>query len=133
MVGIGADLVDVDRFRQVLARTPGVVARLFTDGERAYAERRRDPTERLAVRFAAKEAALKALGLGIGAVPFRDIEVVRAASGRPSLVMHAAAADAAAARGVRTWHLTLSHTGHVAQAIAVAEGAAGGAPGEVPA
>jgi len=131
MVGIGTDLVDLDRFRRVLERTPGVVARLFTDAERAYAERRRDPTERLAARFAAKEAALKALGLGIGAVPFRDIEVVRADSGRPALVMHAAAAAAAASQGVRRWHLTLSHTDHIAQAIAIAEGLDGGGSCEV--
>ncbi|MPY95131.1 MAG: 4'-phosphopantetheinyl transferase superfamily protein, partial [Acidimicrobiia bacterium] len=66
MIGIGLDAVDVPRFRAVLARRPRISQRLFTDAERAYAGRRADPTERLAARFAAKEALLKSLGAGIG-------------------------------------------------------------------
>ena len=66
MIGIGTDLVEVDRFRLVLARTPGVADRLFTDAERAYGDREHDPAERLAARFAAKEAVMKALGVGLG-------------------------------------------------------------------
>ena len=95
VVGIGTDLVDLDRFRQVLARTPSIVDRLFTESEQAYAKERRDPTEPLGVRFAAKEAALKALGLGLGSVGFREIEVIRAESGAPSLLLHGGAAEAA--------------------------------------
>jgi holo-[acyl-carrier protein] synthase len=120
VVGVGTDLVDLDRFRHVLARTPSVVDRLFTPGEQAYARRRRDPTEPFAARFAAKEAVLKALGLGLGSLAFRDIEVVRAESGQPSLVLHGAAADLARDRGVGHWLVTLSHTAHLAQAIAMA-------------
>jgi holo-[acyl-carrier protein] synthase len=120
VVGIGTDLVDLDRFRQVLARTPSIVDRLFTESEKAYAKERRDPTEPLGVRFAAKEAALKALGLGLGSVGFREIEVIRAESGAPSLVLHGGAAEAASARGVGRWMLTLSHTSHMAQAVALA-------------
>ena len=120
VVGIGTDLVDLDRFRQVLARTPSIVDRLFTESEQAYAKERRDPTEPLGVRFAAKEAALKALGLGLGSVGFREIEVIRAESGAPSLLLHGGAAEAAFARGVGRWMLTLSHTSHLAQAVAMA-------------
>ena len=120
MIGIGADLVDVDRFRLALQRTPRLVDRLFSDAEQAYARRRRDPAERFAARFAAKEAAMKALGVGLGAFPLRDVEVVRADSGEPSLVLHGRAAELAASRGVTTWLLTLSHTSGVAHAIAVA-------------
>ena len=83
--GLGIDLVDVERFRRALARRPGLIDRLFTSGEREYAERRDDPTERYAVRFAAKEAALKSLGVGIGAADWHDIEVSRNDDGRPSL------------------------------------------------
>ena len=54
LIGIGVDLVEVDRMRRTLARTPALVERLFTDAERDYCERRRDPTERFAARFAAK-------------------------------------------------------------------------------
>ena len=98
----------------------GPVDRLFTADERAYAEQRRDPTERYAVRFAAKEAAMKAMGLGIGAFPWRDVEVVRADSGAPSLVLHRRAAAVAREHGVSEWRLTLSHTATVAQAVALA-------------
>ncbi len=84
--GIGVDAVDVVRFRHVMERRPGIVDRLFTDTERAYAERSRDPGPRLAARFAAKEAVLKALGVGVGAAGFRDVEVVRGDNGEPGLV-----------------------------------------------
>lgn len=122
MIGIGTDLVDVERFRAALDRTPTIVDRLFTTGEQAYASARRDPAEHLAVRFAAKEATLKAMGLGLGGVPFREIEVVRASSGEPSLRLHAMASAAARERGVARWLLTLTHTHRTAHAIAVAIG-----------
>lgn len=120
MIGIGVDLVDVARFRATLARTPTIVERLFTPGERAYAEQATDPTERYAVRFAAKEAAMKALGVGLGAFDWHDVEVVRAASGAPSLRVTGRAEALAQAAGVGTWKLTLAHTHVTAEAIAVA-------------
>jgi holo-[acyl-carrier protein] synthase len=123
VIGIGTDLVDLDRMRDVLARTPTIIDRLFTVEEQRYARQRRDPTERFGGRFAAKEAAMKALGLGLGGLRFRDIEVVRAESGAPSLRLHAGAADRAAALGVRRWLVTISHTDHVAQAVVLALGA----------
>ena len=120
MIGIGTDLVELDRFRLALTRTPGIVDRLFTDGEREYAQKRKDPTERFAARFAAKEAVLKALGAGIGECDFREIEVVRADSGAPSVLLHGRAAALAGDRGVGEWRLTMTHTASLAQAIAVA-------------
>jgi holo-[acyl-carrier protein] synthase len=120
VIGIGSDLVELGRFRVALARTPTLAERLFSDAERAYAAQRADPTERLAVRFAAKEAVMKALGVGIGAFAMHDVEVVRADSGQPSLVLRGAAAALAAERGVSRWLLTLTHTERVAQAVAVA-------------
>lgn len=118
MTGVGVDAVDVDRFRDVLARRPAVADRLFTDGERA--DGRGDP-QRLAARFAAKEATMKALGRGIGSFGWRDVEVVRAGSGAPSLRLAAAAAELARQRGVARWHVSLTHTGRVAIALVVAE------------
>jgi holo-[acyl-carrier protein] synthase len=118
--GIGADLVDLDRFRVALVRTPSLAERLFSEGERVYAGEAHDPTERLAARFAAKEAVMKALGVGLGAFALRDVEVVRAGSGAPSLVLRGGAQRVADERGVSSWLLTLSHTRLVAQAVAVA-------------
>ena len=120
MKGIGIDAVEVDRFRRVLHRTPGVARRLFTDGERAAGSRRPDPAQRLAARFAAKEAVMKALGVGLGAFGFHDVEVVNAPSGKPGLVLRGKAAALARAQGVRGWELSLTHTDHTAHAVAVA-------------
>lgn len=122
LLGIGIDAVELARFATVLVRTPTFVDRVFTPGERAYAERRHDPTERYAARFAAKEATLKALGVGIGACGFREIEVCRDDEGAPSLVLHGAAAELAEARRVVRLALTLTHTDLHAEALVVALG-----------
>lgn len=124
VLGIGTDLVDVDRLRRALERTPSLRDRLFTDDEWAYSSRHRDPTPHLAARFAAKEAAMKALGAGMARMPFAQIEVVRDAEGVPSLRLHGAAAEVARSAGVRRWHLSLTHTDSLAQAFAVAMGTA---------
>lgn len=121
IVGIGTDVVDLHRFRESLERTPGLRDRLFTDHERVYAERKADPTDRLAARFAAKEATMKALGVGIGAIRMADIEVVHHDDGRPELVLHGSARRLAAHKGVAHWHLSLTHSDTVAQAMVVAE------------
>jgi holo-[acyl-carrier protein] synthase len=122
ILGVGVDLCEVERMRRVMARTPGFVERVFTPGERDYCRARRDPTERFAARFAAKEAVLKAMGVGVGACALREIEVVRAESGQPGLVLHGGAAHLAADRGVAAWHLSLSHSATMAEALVVAVG-----------
>ena len=76
MIGLGIDAVDVDRFAEVLARQPRMAGRLFTDDERIV-----DATPRLAARFAVKEAVMKALGVGLGAFGWHDVETVRTAIG----------------------------------------------------
>jgi holo-[acyl-carrier protein] synthase len=122
VTGIGIDAVDLPRFRRVLERRPTIVERVFTPGELAYAESSKDPAPHLAARFAAKEAVLKALGVGIGAVGWRDMEVVRAEGGAPSLSLTGRAAQLCVDRGVARWHLSLSHTDTVAVASVIAEG-----------
>lgn len=117
--GVGVDAVDVGRFRAVLARRPAVAERLFTEAERADGA---GDAQRLAVRFAAKEATMKALGTGIGGVGWHDVEVVRPPLGAPSLRLRAAAAALAGERGVARWHVSLTHTDTVAVAMVVAEG-----------
>jgi holo-[acyl-carrier protein] synthase len=120
-VGVGIDAVDVDRFRATLDRRPALRQRLFTEAEQTYADRAADPTERLAARFAAKEATMKALGVGIGAFPFTDVEVVRHHPEAPELVLHRSAAALAERAGVGRWHLSLTHTGSMALASVAAE------------
>ncbi|HXH57940.1 holo-ACP synthase [Iamia sp.] len=121
MKGLGTDVVDLDRFRLALARTPRLRERLFTAGERAVADARRDPIPALAVRFAAKEAVMKALGVGLGAFAWHDVEVERATSGRPTLNITGTAATLAAEAGVTAWHLSLSHSDLVAMAVVAAD------------
>ena len=114
IVGIGVDVVDVDRFGRQLERTPGLRERLFVPAERALNLRS------LAARFAAKEAVAKALGAP-GGLRWTDAEVVSDANGRPRLVLHGGVAEEAAAQGITTWHLSLSHDAGVATAVVVAE------------
>ena len=120
MIGLGIDAVGVDRFRRALARTPRMAERLFTDDERAYGARFVDPAPRLAARFAAKEATMKALGVGLGAFDFRDVEVRMASSGAPSLRLTGRAAALAGERGATTFHLSITHTDVVAEAVVAA-------------
>lgn len=122
VIGVGIDLVDVARFRDTLTRTPALRERMFTPGERAYAEQANDPTERYAVRFAAKEAVMKAMGVGLGAFGFHDVEVLRADDGVPSLRVVSAAELLAVERGVIGWQLSLTHTATSAGAVVVALG-----------
>jgi holo-[acyl-carrier protein] synthase len=132
VVGVGVDAVDLDRFRRVLDRRVHLADRLFTAGERAYAAAASDPVPRLSTRFAAKEATMKALGVGLGAFAFTEVEVVRTGLGAPRLVLHGSALQRAAAAGVWRWHISLTHTDRLAMALVVAEGrVAGGGAGSV--
>jgi holo-[acyl-carrier protein] synthase len=121
VVGVGIDVVDVERFRRVLARTPGMRRRVFTPAELEYVAPRIDPVPSLAARFAAREAVMKALGLGLGAFGFHDVSVRVAASGAPSLIVVDTAAELAAERGIAALHLSLAHDGPVAIAMVVAD------------
>jgi len=117
VVAIGVDLVDIDRIRTVIERQPRFIDRVYTEAERDYCVRRKDPAERFAARFAAKEAVLKALGTGLGGADFADIEVVRLDSGQPTLAIRGRAASLATELGIGGWLITLSHSNHLAQAF----------------
>jgi holo-[acyl-carrier protein] synthase len=120
VVGVGIDVVEVRRMARALERTTGFADRCFTDAEQATCRRHHDAAASFAARFAAKEAVLKALGLGIFAVPLVDIEVVGGAGTAPSVVLSGAAASAAAAAGAARWLVSLTHDGGVAAAVVVA-------------
>lgn len=120
MIGLGLDAVEIDRFRRVLARSPRLAERLFTDDERAYGARYADPAPRLAARFAAKEATMKALGVGLGAFDFRDVEVCSAPGGAPSLRLSGRALALALSRGVTSLRVSITHTESMAEAVVAA-------------
>jgi holo-[acyl-carrier protein] synthase len=120
VAGAGIDAVELDRFRQSLSRTPGLLERLFSPAERDYAFEMIDPTERLAARFAAKEAVMKAMGVGLWTFKLRDVEVARRSNGSPFLVLHGKAAELARTLGICDWVLSITHTDLTAYALAVA-------------
>ena len=123
ILGTGIDIIEVERIEQALLRHGDrFLARLFTPGEIAYSESSKTHrTRRLAARFAAKEATLKAFGLGLRDVKWTDIEVVHDALGKPSLRLTGRLAEIAAERGVARLHLSLSHCKEYAIAQVVAE------------
>ncbi|HEX6989842.1 MAG TPA: holo-ACP synthase [Bacillota bacterium] len=124
IIGIGVDLVAVDRIARVVGRRgERFLSRVFTPAELAACPPGEQYARRLAARFAAKEAVLKALGTGLAAgIRWREIEVQRPARGRPAITLHGRAAQHAAALGVARLHLSLSHDGPFAAAFVVAEG-----------
>ena len=125
ITGLGVDIVEIDRMRQALERRPRMKERLFSAEERAYCDKRSRPEVHYALRFAAKEAVLKALGTGFSGMRFTDVEVVREQSGRPVPRLSGRAAEQAEALGIVEMHLSLSftHSTAVASAVAITEGA----------
>ncbi len=125
VLGLGVDIVEVDRMAAALERRPRMKERLFSEEERRYCDKRSRPAVHYALRFAAKEAVLKALGTGFSGMRFRDVEVSRDSTGRPVPILHGAAAARAAELGIVEMHLSLSftHTTAVASAVAITESA----------
>ncbi|MGH3549929.1 MAG: holo-ACP synthase [Pseudonocardiaceae bacterium] len=116
----GVDLVDVHRIAGLVeAGGDTFVSDVWTEGERAYCE---GVPERLAGRWGAKEAAMKAIGLGFPDVSFRDIEVTSSVGHQPRLHLHGAAAAAAEALGLSDWSVSLSHEGGLAVAFVIGTG-----------
>jgi holo-[acyl-carrier protein] synthase len=124
IVGMGIDITEVSRMREAIERRGrALVKRVFTPAEIAYCESHRDPYERFAARFAAKEAGMKALGTGWRrGVRWVDLEVVRLPSGRPILELHGKAHEIAAKLGVASISLTMTHSGNTALAQVIFEG-----------
>ena len=115
-MGIGLDMLEIDRIERALERRPGLATRLFRPGELAYASGRGRPGEHLAARFCAKEAVSKALGLEVFA-PL-DIEVL-GGGGDVGLQLHGAARERAGALGVEV-DISMTHTHGMAAAVAIA-------------
>jgi len=115
IIGVGIDVVDIERFGTALKRTPAMRERLFTETERHLG------IASLAARFAAKEALAKALGAPAG-LSWMDAAVVTDESGRPHLQVTGTVASRADALGVGSLHVSLSHDAGIASAVVVAEG-----------
>ncbi|HEY0509840.1 MAG TPA: holo-ACP synthase [Blastococcus sp.] len=121
IIGVGIDVVPVERFAASLTRTPGLRDRLFTVAEQHTPSGAPRSGESLAARFAAKEAVAKALGAP-GDLRWHDAEVIVGEHGRPHLEVRGTVAGRAAQLGVSSWHVSLSHDGGIASAVVIAEG-----------
>jgi holo-[acyl-carrier protein] synthase len=121
IIGVGIDVVPVERFAESLIRTPGLRDRLFTEAEQRTPSGNLRTGESLAARFAAKEAVAKALGAP-GDLHWHDAEITVGEHGRPHLEVSGTVAGRAAQLGVSAWHLSMSHDGGIASAVVVAEG-----------
>src|SRR5271169_5321830 len=121
VVGLGTDLIETRRVQESIDRFgTRFLERIFTPGEIAYCNRKKNSAESFAARFAAKEAGAKALGTGISfGVSWLEIEVVREPSGRPTLQFHGRAAQIAARMGFAHAALSITHTAEVAAASVV--------------
>jgi holo-[acyl-carrier protein] synthase len=123
IIGTGIDIVEIRRIRAVLKRQgERFLYRVFTEAEREYCARHRDPAPCFAARFAVKEAAFKALGTGWArGVTWCDIEVGRKPGQAPSLLIHGEARRIADTLRVRKAHVTLSHAEDAAVACVILE------------
>ena len=120
MPALGIDIVEIQRMADTLTRRPSFRERVFTEHERWYCEHKSSPETHYALRFAAKEAVLKALGTGFSGMRFTDVEIVNDRSGRPTAVLHGAAKERADALGILEVHVSLSYTHTTAVASAFA-------------
>ncbi len=124
ILGVGIDVVDVERMKSLLTRRPKIVERLFSAAEQEYSVKQADPSRRLAVRFAAKEAVMKALSANFGTIGWKEVEVVRNEQPNPRPVevqLTGRAAQLAKDQGVVDIQISLSHSDTTAIAIALAQ------------
>ncbi len=122
IIGMGIDVCPIERMKSIVERHGDIfIDRIFTEGEKSHAGKGMAMAERLAARFAAKEATIKAFRAPEG-LRWKDMEVVNARSGAPSLRLHGNLARISDERGVRGCHLSLTHAGGIAIAVVVLEG-----------
>lgn len=122
ILGTGVDLVEIARMRRACTEHAHFVMRVFTEAERKDALSDRPRYERLAGRFAVKEAVSKALGCGIGPISFQDIETVNDPSGSPRVQLYGRADARAVELGVTNIHVSISHEKNMAVAMIILEG-----------
>lgn len=119
--GIGVDIIEIKRIKAAVQRRPRLLERIFTQEELRYCLAKDDPWPSLAARFAAKEAVMKAMGVGLGAFPWQNIEVVKEDYHAPVLKLSGKGLSCAEKQGITHWHLSLSHNRSEAIAFVIAE------------
>src|SRR5215471_20020748 len=116
---VGVDAIEISRIRRALERYPSFRDRCFTEAERAYCDSRKNPAQSYAGRFAGKEAVGKALGLGVArAFAWQEVEIV--GRPKPAVRLSGRLAERAAALGIDSVDLSMTHSRELAQAVAVA-------------
>ncbi|MGD9570280.1 MAG: holo-ACP synthase [Thermoleophilia bacterium] len=118
VIGVGVDVMEIERFATALARRPRLAERCFTEAEAAYCAAKPFPPQHFAARFAAKEAVGKALGIGM--TRWREVEVIRG-RGAPTIALHGRYAERGRQLGVERIHISLTHGEQSAIAFAVVE------------
>jgi len=123
IIGIGIDVIENARIRESLERFGDrFLSRIYTDGEKEYCKKHASPEIHFAARFAAKEAAFKALGTGwSGGIKWRDVEITRLSSGKPELHLHDEALNLAKKMGVTRFHVSLTHDRSISCAVVIFE------------
>ena len=119
--GIGTDMVEISRIQKAIEKNPRFLQKVYTEKEIAYCQRKRNPWQSFAARFAAKEAVSKAMGTGLGKIGLTDIEVLNQSSGQPQIILHGAAKVFATEHGFVRVHISLSHSEAYAIATAIIE------------
>jgi holo-[acyl-carrier protein] synthase len=119
--GTGIDIVEIDRFKRAIERRSRLIDRVFTKAERDYCLERNKPHLHFAVRFAAKEAVAKSLGIGFRNIKWQDIEIIKMSSGKPTVVLHNEAKKIADSMEISLIDVSLSFskTNAIASAVAL--------------
>lgn len=121
IVGVGVDIVEIDRISKALNKNGNFISKTFTENEQEYMRGKKSMDQHAAGMFAAKEAVAKALGTGFRGFFLKDIEVIRDDKGKPSIILHNGAKDIAQQLGAYIIHLSISHEKSNAIAYAVLE------------
>ena len=119
--GIGTDIIEIDRVKKAMQRTPAILNRLFTEYEIAYFISRNMNMQHIAGGFSAKEAVVKALGTGIRGFSWKDVEILRGSSGKPMVKLYNKAKEIAANNKICTISISISHSENYSMAVAIAE------------
>ena len=123
ITGIGVDVIQNERLRESIERFAGrFVNRIYTEAEKEYCSKSANPVIHYAARWAAKEAAFKALGTGWAAgVKWKDVEVIRLSSGKPELHLYGEALEIATSQGATRFHVSLTHDQLISCAVVIFE------------